>query len=404
MIEALFFAVVSAALVYLLCTGYFVILNLRYPEPNRTDEVYVVTTGDGWQLRLYRRRPTGGRGEPVFFMHSLSSNHLNFEIPAGYSLVDYLSSKGYDCWTFDSRACRTATPPPGTSRLSATLDDLLTYDIPAALECIREKTGHPRAHWIGHSMGGMLCYAYDLKFDGAGLASAVTLGSPPGFKGVKIVPHDTLVFLNRFLYGFLSGLFRGLAPFYDVWRPKSRLVPINWDNVHPKVRPGDIFHAAEMPKPRIGAQMDAWASRGQWVMYGGGLDVQENLDKLKTPLFAIFGGIDPFIPEARAISFFKSIRGEDKRMVVLSRANGHTANYSHIELAFAYNGEKEVFEPTWKWLKQHPIEGPDVARKPLRKAVAGGPRPSNSRRPVAGKPAVKRASSAKKKPAKGKGR
>src|SRR5262249_28294059 len=154
-------------------------------------------------------------GDPVFFMHSLSSNHLNFEIPHGHSLVDYLVKHGYDCWTFDSRACRDARPPQGISRNSANLDDLLTKDIPAALRRIRELTGCPGIHWVGHSMGGMLFYAYDLKFHGDGVASATTLGSPPGFKAYRTHPREGLVWFNRRAHSMVSHAFRGLAPYFD---------------------------------------------------------------------------------------------------------------------------------------------------------------------------------------------
>ena len=354
---------------------YWIALLRRYPAPAYADAVHSIKTDDQWQIHLHRRKPANGAGEPVFFMHSLASNHLNFEVPHGFSLVDYLSKAGYDCWTLDSRACRDAAPRRPGLQYAATLDDVLTRDIPTALQYIREITGQPRVHWVGHSMGGMLLYAYDARTGGEGLASAVTLGSPPGFKGYRYMSHGPLLFLNRHAHTLLSAVFRGFAPYYDIWRPTSRLIPINWDNVHPKLRARELFHAAELPLPAIGAQMDQWAAGAPWVMCDGAVDVDGHLPKLKTPLLAIFGGIDPFVSLARADEFFGAIENPDKRMIMLSRANGNSANYSHIELPFAIESETEVFGPILEWLQQHPVTGSPKApvavkrRRPKREPV-----------------------------------
>jgi polyhydroxyalkanoate synthase len=362
----------------------------RYKEPSHAQEIHSFTTEDGWRLRLHRRKPEGEVGEPVFFMHSLSSNHLNFEIPYGHSLVDYLAKNGYDCWTFDSRACRGAVPPKRGARMKSTVEDLLTKDIPAALRHIRSTTGHARVHWVGHSMGGMLLYAYDLQYDGEGLASGSTLGSPPGFKGFRLKPRPTLIWLNRHAHRLMDRSFQALAPFFDFWRPVSSLVPINWDNVHPKLRAKHLFHAAEMPLPIIGEQMYGWASGKPWTMCDGTLEIDKRLHELKTPLLAIFGSLDPFNSLARANAFFNAIKNPDKKMIYLSRANGNSANYNHIDLAFAVEGEREVFRPILEWMQGHPA-GP-ATRKP--KAAA---KPRASAKAAAKKPSTRIA--AKKKPA-----
>lgn len=354
--SVLFAMLVALLLIVIAFNGYFVLLHHRYAEPITADEIHTVTTEDLWQIRLYRHRAAGGAGEPVLFCHSLASNHLNFELPEGHALVDLLSAAGFDCWTLDTRACRDASPPEGLSALSATVDDIVLKDIPAALRYIRERTGYSRAHWVGHSMGGMLLYAYDLKLGGEGLASAATLGSPPGFRGVRFLDHRLLVALDRIAHTPLAMIFRGAAPLYNYWwRPTTQLIPVNWDNLHPALRPRDLFYGLELPKPVIGKQMNEWASRGEWVMFDGTLDVEGNLGKLRTPLLAIFGGIDPFTPEHKIKQFFNSIENSDKKLIVLSRHNGHSANYSHIEIPIAPRTDTEVGAPIIAWFRAHAI-------------------------------------------------
>lgn len=403
MVGIVFLLVAAIVGVVLAGLAYFVTLQVRYPEPAYAHEVHVVTAPDGWRLRLHRRKPTDNVGEPVFFMHSLASNHLNFEVPHGYSLVDYLVKAGYDCWTFDSRACRDAVPPRRNMRFTSTVDDLLAKDIPTALRHIREVTGFDRVHWVGHSMGGMLFYAYDIKNKGEGLASATTLGAPPGFKGYRHPPHDSLVWLNRHMHTLLACAFRGLAPYFDFWRPTSRLIPINWDNVHPRLRAPELFHAAEMPTPAIGEQMNEWASGKPWVMCNGTVDVDACLHHIKTPLLAVFGGLDPFISQQRAKAFFDAIETNDKQMIYLSRANGSSANYNHIDLAFAREGEREVFEPIRKWIEAHPAREEQrrlrIAAKRPEKPIKGIHQASiSNRKTTTGKPAANKPNTTRKRP------
>lgn len=366
--------------------AYFLLLLLRYRDPVRADEVHTITTEDRWQISLFRRRPHIGKGEPVLLCHSMSSNHLNFEIPGGDSLVDVLSEAGYDCWTIDTRACRSAIPPRGTRKLSATLDDILLNDLPAAIAFIKEKSGHERVHWIGHSLGGMLLYAYALKFGSGDIASGITFGAPPGFKNTNLPSRKILTAVAPFTYGLMSYFFRGLIPFATVVHPKSKLLPITWDNVHPKLTNAELFYAVEMPMPRIAKELSGWSSKGIWRMCADTLDVQERLPELDIPLFAIFGGSDPLIPDETAETFFASLGAKDKKIAVLSKHNGYSANYSHIELVFAENGREEVYEPVLEWVKAHPVQARRTAR--AKQTPSTSPRKTIAAKPAAAKKAA----------------
>ena len=355
----------------LLAKGYFAFLSMRYPEPVQANEMHTIATKDGWQILLYRRLPREGRGEPVLLCHSLSSNHLNFEIPAGESLVDVLSEAGYDCWGIDTRACRSAVPPRGARKGSATLDGVLLHDLPAAVAFILERTGYSQVHWVGHSLGGMLLYAYALRFGPAQLAGGVTLGSPPGFKGSRLAVRPWISAIAPLFHGVMEYFMRALVPFATRRHPRTELLPINWKNVHPKLSDAELFHAVEMPAPRIAAQMELWASRGIWTMCDGTLDVQARLPELTVPLLAVFGGVDPLVPLREARDFVESIAAASKQMLVLSRANGQEMDYSHIELVFARNGRLDLYEPIVAWLRAHPTAGLAPAIEATKKEQEG---------------------------------
>src|SRR5690606_27642644 len=60
-----------------------------------------------------------------------------------------------------------------------TMDDQALYDVPAILDLVQRETGNSRVNWIGHSLGGMLMFAFLERSDQAHrIANFVAMGSP----------------------------------------------------------------------------------------------------------------------------------------------------------------------------------------------------------------------------------
>ena len=90
-----------------------------------------------------------GEGEPLFLIHGIGASRASF---AG--LVPHLK-KEFRCISYDLRGhgvSPTPTPP-------YTLDDLVED-----LEALRAELGIARAHFAGHSLGGMIGPAYARKY------------------------------------------------------------------------------------------------------------------------------------------------------------------------------------------------------------------------------------------------
>lgn len=370
--------------------AYWQFLLMKYPEPVVAGEVHTVKTADLWRIKLFRRSPEKGGGEPVLLCHGAFGNHFNFCMPAGESLVDTLVEHGYDCWLIDLRGCRNAVAPFGRTKSEPTTDDHLLCDLPAALDYIRRATGYARVHWIGHSMGGMLLYAYDQVFGTDRLASGVTLGSPIGFEGVPY--HGQRWLLPFFKYGrpLVSVLLRAMVPVLVTFRPKSTVFPVNWDNVNPKIDGSFFFHGLDVLSPRVADELDSWASRKVWRVKNDEVDMIKGLSHLRVPLMAVYGVLDPLVPLERAKRFVKKLANRDKRLLVLSKADGCAADYSHVDLVFGRNGREEVYEPIVAWLGNHPIaEGLDPEPgKIVRRRVARSP--ARRKSPAKSKPGRKR--------------
>jgi len=409
---------VLAALAAVFCA--LVLVGSRQ-DPVHADEVHTVATEDLWGVRLCRYKAKRGPGEPVFMCHGFMSNQFNFAIPAGESMADYLAAKGYDCWLIDLRGRLSSVPPFGKTRDEATIDDYLLRDIPAAIDYIRKHTGFGKVHWVGHSMGGMLLYAYDAALGSKLVASGTTLGSPVGFEGVEIPGSaDVLLAFRRMSGRAFRGGVRVMITALKWTRPQNSLIPINWDNMNPKLGTRALYSAFSAPPIPVADQMKYSAKNRVWRVNSGDVDVIANLKNLRVPLFAIFGAGDPFVPIPTAEHAFKSIKKRDKKLLVLSEKNGHAADYSHVDLVMGREGEKDVFEPVLNWVKAHPIQerieaetlgsageakkaAPKKSRPkkaPARKKTAAKKKAAASKKaPVKKKAAAKKKPAVKKKPA-----
>lgn len=347
--------VAAVAVFVVVMAAYYVIRVGGYRAPTRADEIHTVVTPDLWGIRLCRYRPRKGRGQPVFVCHGFMSTQFNFAVPPGESLVDHLTEKGYDCWLVELRGTLSSMPPFGRTRNDATLDDYLLYDIPAAIDYIRKETGYGKVHWVGHSMGGMLLYALDAMGGVDHIASATTIGSPIGFGGVEFREPIVLLRLRRLSGLLLRSLTRPLFSLAFRLRPSNQVVPINWDNMSPNLDAGMLYSTFEVAPLGVTVQMAHGAAHREWRVRDDEIDVIAALKNLRTPLFAIFGAGDPFTPIAQAQAFFEKLPSADKQLLVLSEANGHAADYSHVDLVMGRKSTEEVYTPVGKWLRAHPI-------------------------------------------------
>jgi len=342
-------------LVLLALRTYLWLLEALYPERLRTTEVYTVTTRDLWKIRVCRYRRGRTSGEPVLLVHGAGANHHNFTIPEGACLIDHLVERGFDCWAVDLRLTGTAQPPFERKREDASIDDCLLYDLPAVIRHIRQQTSYGRIHWIGHSLGGMLLYAYAQHFGTSHIASGTTLGSPIGFIDAKLkvgrIPG--FVLRNPNTCGIIL---RAVAPILLLLKLPTSLFPVNMRNLHPRINAGHFYNTLQDPMPKMILALAHWAKTKTWRMLDDKLDVLAGLPGMDFPLLAIFAPRDPFVDPGHARRFFDSLAATDKRFMMMSRENGCQNDYDHCDLAFAPDSTKVIFTPITEWLTQHPIE------------------------------------------------
>lgn len=90
-----------------------------------------------------------GQGEPLFLIHGIGARRATFA-----KLVEGLKDR-FTCVSYDLRGHGESPLPSGRFDLDDLVDDL---------EALREKLGIERAHFAGHSLGGMIGPRYAFRY------------------------------------------------------------------------------------------------------------------------------------------------------------------------------------------------------------------------------------------------
>lgn len=343
--------VISVFLIILLY-GY-IVWNNSNQEVINTNEIYYVRTKDLWEIRLCRFKNNSEKSIPILFVHGFASNQNNFLLPQEHSIVSYLKSHHFDCWTMDLRGCKSSKPPFGKTRWDASIDDILIYDLPAVIDFILKTTGYKKLFWIGHSLGGMLLYAFLIHHGNDKIAGGITLGAPIGFTKTHISIPYLLIQLQKLFPNAVFLSFKMLIPVLKFLKQGNNIFPINPRNLNPYMTAWDLCKMVEPPAPKMVDEMTLWLHEKKWIMLNGKFNILDHLTELELPLLLFYAPEDPFVNLETAKEFFISLKSTDKEMYILSKELGCKHNYNHCDLAFGENGETEVFEPIKLWIEKH---------------------------------------------------
>lgn len=302
-----------------------VLLSSGCPKPLPPTMVPTTTTAvrtsDGWVNHL---RHYAGEGEPVLLVHGMGANHYNFDYRHEVSLAHALQERGWDVWITDLRGDWLTVPPSPEVRWEITFDDYARYDIPAAVDAVLSATGAQQVHWVGHSMGGMLLYAW-LAQRPETIASGVTICSPSTFEAYE-EPWTVRTF--RFA---TQG--RGRIParsLAQLTRPLGRSNPMygriaNRDNLDWGITKGMARHAlSDLPKP-VARQALTWLESGALIDTEG----RDWVQPADVPLLVLGAQGDRVVAEADVRATCE--RFPDCTYQLLSRSEGMANDPGHID-------------------------------------------------------------------------
>lgn len=339
---------------------YYFTLKWIYAEKDEPDELHFVKTDDGAKIALHRYRPQGvsSSQDVVFFCHGLGANKFNLDFNSTFSLARYMSERGYDSWVISLRGAEPESVKGfiKVKNWDFNFDTFVEQDIRCAIDYILKTTGKTSLHWVGHSMGGMLLYAYAIRWGNNKIKSGVTLGSPVRFS--KTDRHVKFLINTDFLLKKLKRLRLDIfAQFFAplTGRLRSRFVthqmnPLNVDfNVIRRAQ----FNAVTPLSTKLLLQFKDWLEHDGFWSYNKSLNYSENLDKIKIPCLVVAGGKDKMAPVEDVKYAFEQISSPDKDFILLSRSSGFSADYGHIDIVFGKRAPEEVFPRILDWIEKH---------------------------------------------------
>ena len=289
------------------------------PEAAR---LYRVQTEDGVELAVTRLGATASPGEPVILVHGTFCQRSFWVSDKGMGLGPYLRRRGFDVWIPELRGHGRSPRDRRYRHWSA--EDQMRFDLPAVHRLV-EAHSEGRAHWVGHSWGGVAI----VGALGAGwlaeeaVQSAVVLGAniTEGDEWLKRpLPRAAAWTLLTAIGRVPAGLFR-LGP-----EPESRAYMLDffrWKGPHADWRTAE--------------------GKSYW----------DGIRRAKAPLLAFAAANDTSDPVPGCRFMFDTFGAEDKQWVLLGVAEGFSKDYGHVEMIVSKPASREVWPRIAEWLDGH---------------------------------------------------
>ncbi len=368
--------VILLAIPAVIALGLFILhdVSLRLLAAERQpDEHYHVAAADGWKIgvRRYRARHAAGDHRPrlpLVLCHGLGANHFNLDYHDERSLALHLADRGYDCHVIDLRGrASSAEPAPGKKRFEWSFDDYVAYDLPAVIEEVRRRTHAPSVGWVGHSMGGMVMYAYleecARRGQDANVEAFCAIASPAGMEQVEYFKLGAQIDLAFFGWvpRFLSQeITRALAPLLGwVEPPLTDLIQQRGSVPGHLVRHGAANAMAPISRGEI-EQFNRWVVTGEFRSLDGSHVYFQDFDKVEVPACIVVANRDLLARPVNVKRAYELWGAHDKELHEFGREHGSRVDYGHVDIVLGDEAPGEVWPVITRFLDIHAVHDHDV--------------------------------------------
>ncbi len=328
--------------------------EIIYCEQRLGDELVYVEALDGHRLGMvhYRARGALRRAEPVVLCHGLSVNRANMDLDDETSLALYLANRGFDVYALDLRG-------RGHSRDGRWIpqhgfDDYVRFDLPAVIDAVRRRHDAVRVHWVGHSMGGLVLYAYLARHPEAHVRSAVTVGSPvrlhlPWWARWSARIPAWAPRMAPILQARLAFL---IAPFVGLWYPGLVRYIIHPEHTRARrVRRAVANLVADISGPEL-QHFSHMVLSGEFSSLEDGFDYRAGMADIRVPMLVMAGNRDLLARAEGVREGYECLGSPEKRYCLMGSETGQV-DFGHGDLLIGDYAPKLVFPEIEAWLLQH---------------------------------------------------
>ena len=235
-------------------------------------------------------------------------------------------------------------------------EDHVLEDVPAALELIRNETGHEQVHWVGHSMGGMVAYAY-VMLVGAHRIRSLTAIASPTFSHAAHPVIDLLTPIGRQLrhlpkvpYGGPSFLLAPVMPLFKETFGRILGNPRNLGTV--EMMKLISLAPTDLPATLL-AQFSEWYGGRKFDSTEVNVRYYDELHRIEVPTYLLAGVVDRLSPPGDVQDVFDRIGAKDKKLQLFGKETGCRFDYGHIDLVLGRWADEEIFPHIHNWLIDH---------------------------------------------------
>lgn len=353
-------------------------------------------TKDGWMLGVRHIRPAQPDPTklPIVLCHGLGLNATFWTITNSH-LPEQLAARGYEVFLYDNRGSGESARVGRVGKLNAALrqtlflewgdgtwnvDEMALYDVPAILDYVKKETGHERVNWVGHSLGGMLLFAFlEISPEADRIANFVGMGSTIVLADY---PQKSMLQANRGLRKLTSVVSTG-----RLGRPLMFFQPPGLDKIDQFYYTSSVvdkqtvrgFYGYTLEDPGRSAlkQLDPYLEFGHFLSADRKIDYAARLNEVTTPILLVAGDADIMSDVASTKLTLNALGSVDKSLMCFGRADGHIEDYGHCDLVWSRNASKELFPPMIDWLDRRQ-PGPALATPQVQVQASPAPSPQQS--------------------------
>jgi pimeloyl-ACP methyl ester carboxylesterase len=315
-----------------------------------TQTITHLMTPDHWRIGVRRFMPEKvTRKYPVMLLHGIASNSTVWDVGGELSFARHLAAQGYAVYAMDLRG-RGISDGPHTGRGKQwSIDDYLLCDLPTVTEHIIAETGAPRIHWVGHSMGGILGFFYQIRHKASNLQSFTTFASALNY---------TYSTINHFrsLLDYISAM--QYFPVRQFWKPMEYFAGLNtfwnrflWnpENMQPEVGRKIIAEMIEPIAVNEWNQIKAISSSEGMPRLSGGFAHRADDRRIQVPVLMLAGDRDWLCALDGVEWTVDQLRCENK-LIVFGKEYGSSTHYGHMDLVCGVQAPGEVWPKATDWI------------------------------------------------------
>ncbi len=328
-------------------------------KPVLRTEVVFAKTSDGWDIALHHYSPAAGAPKqaiPVIICHGISANERMWSLDVNRSYPLYLAEKGWDVWAIDLRGVGESTRPTlfNGKSWNFPFDAYVLQDVPAVIAEVLRRTGAPKVNWVGHSMGGMVVYAYVATHGDAPFQTITAVAAPMGFDGM-----NKYFYAGRKLAPFIKGhiptvwgesMVATIAPGGRSFKTRFEYLFWNYDNMDEATSKAVMFNTIGNMPSGVLNQLTQLFVTGKFTNIDGRVDYIKGLDRLSVPLHVVAGVSDNVSLVQNVFPGFDNAASKDKTLDVLGRANGNLADYGHVDITVGDSARSDVYPNLERWM------------------------------------------------------